>query len=81
MNAPGGRQMAEFLAVGDLVVRKSHGADVVFKVVSLNESIALLRGTYFRLMADAPLSDLIKVNSDYEEKGQELCEMAGRKIS
>ena len=46
--------------IGDLVVRKSHNADVVFKIVSLNDGTALLRGICLRVMADAPLSDLSK---------------------
>ena len=38
---PGGREMTEFLAIGDLVVRKSYDQDVVFKVVSLSEGCLL----------------------------------------
>lgn len=77
---PGGREMTEFLAIGDIVARKSHDADVLFKVVSLNEEIALLRGICFRVMADAPLSDLIKVDSDYEAMQEEHFDMLKRKI-
>ena len=77
---PGGREMSEFLAIGDLVVRKSHNADVVFKVVSLNDGIALLRGICLRVMADAPLSDLVKVTSDYEKMQREHFEMLKRQI-
>ena len=80
VNMPGGREMSEFLAIGDLVVRKSHNADVVFKVVSLNDGIALLRGICLRVMADAPLSDLVKVTSDYEEMQREHFEMLKRQI-
>lgn len=80
VNMPGGREMTEFLAIGDLVVRKSHDKDVVFKVMSLNEGIALLRGICARLMADAPLSDLVKVDSDYEAMQEERFEMLRRKI-
>lgn len=80
VNMPGGREMTEFLAVGDLVVRKSHDADIVFKVTSLNEGIALLRGICFRVMADAPLSDLVKVDSDYEAMQEERFSMLKRKI-
>ncbi len=77
---PGGREMTEFLAIGDLVVRKSHDEDVVFRVVSLNEGIALLRGICARVMADAPLSDLVKVNSNYEAMQEEHFERLRRKI-
>jgi spore coat assembly protein len=77
---PGGREMTEFLAIGDLVVRKSYDQDVVFKVVSLNEGIALLRGICARVIADAPLSDLVKVNSDYAAMQEEHFEALRRKI-
>jgi spore coat assembly protein len=80
VNMPGGREMTEFLAIGDLVVRKSHDEDVVFRVVSLNEGIALLRGICARVMADAPLSDLVKVNSNYEAMQEEHFERLRRKI-
>ena len=80
VHMPGGREMTEFLAIGDLVVRKSHDADVVFKVESLNEGIALLRGICLRVMADAPLSDLVKVIYEYEEMQQSLFDMLKRKI-
>jgi spore coat assembly protein len=77
---PGGREMKEFLAIGDLVIRKSHDGDLVFKVVSLNEGTALLRGICARVMADAPLNDLVKVDSDYEVMQEEHFEALKRKI-
>lgn len=65
--------MADF-KVGDIVVRKSYGGDVYFKIIDLVdkgelESIALLKGIDHRLIADAPASDLKKpaledINSD-----------------
>jgi hypothetical protein len=79
-NVPGGSEMTEFLAIGDLVVRKSHDEDVVFKVVSLNEGIALLRGICLRVMADAPLSDLVKVACNSEAIQEEHFEALRRKI-
>ncbi|NLS44701.1 MAG: hypothetical protein GX969_03045 [Firmicutes bacterium] len=59
--------MSEFPAIGDLVVRKSYDADVIFKVVSLYGSIALLKGVYSRVIADAPLDDLVKVDFNCNE--------------
>lgn len=48
------------LEIGDLVMRKSHGGDVVFKVVGLTTKSALLRGVDYRVMADAPLDDVVR---------------------
>ncbi|HHY46928.1 MAG TPA: hypothetical protein GX506_06460 [Firmicutes bacterium] len=48
------------LGIGDLVMRKSHGGDVIFKVVGLTTKSALLRGVTYRVMADAPLDDIVR---------------------
>jgi len=46
---------------GDLVVRKSYGGDVLFRVAILDPEIAVLKGTDYRLLADAPVGDLTVV--------------------
>lgn len=43
---------------GDLVVRKSYGGDVLFRVEAMRSDNALLKGTDYRLLADAPIPDL-----------------------
>lgn len=43
---------------GDLVVRKSYGGDVIFKIQEFSYQTALLRGVDFRLLADASVADL-----------------------
>ncbi|MFX3634153.1 MAG: sporulation peptidase YabG [Candidatus Pristimantibacillus sp.] len=43
---------------GDLVVRKSYGGDVLFRVEVVLPQNALLKGTDYRLLADAPIPDL-----------------------
>ncbi|WP_068621696.1 sporulation peptidase YabG [Paenibacillus tuaregi] len=48
--------------LGDLVVRKSYGGDVTFRVESLTRGSAVIKGTEFRLLADAPIADLVKVD-------------------
>jgi spore coat assembly protein len=48
---------------GDLVTRKSYGGDLVFKIEHVERLRAVLRGIDYRLLADAPLSDLTAVNS------------------
>ncbi|GBG08421.1 sporulation peptidase YabG [Paenibacillus sp. MY03] len=43
---------------GDLVVRKSYGSDVLFRIEAVRSETALLKGTDYRLLADAPIPDL-----------------------
>ncbi|SMB86838.1 spore coat assemly protein [Desulfonispora thiosulfatigenes DSM 11270] len=54
------------IRVGDIVARKSHSQDILFKVERLigndERATALLRGMEVRLYADAPLVDLEKKN-------------------
>lgn len=52
------------LKVGDYVARKSYGQDVCFQIVEVDkaQNVAILKGIEVRLLADAPLTDLEKVN-------------------
>ncbi len=50
------------LKKGDFVTRRSYDSDIVFKIEEVKEQVAILRSFRIRLMADAPLSDLIKVD-------------------
>lgn len=55
--------------IGDLVTRKSHGDDILFKVTGIstyeNGDIQYeLKGLHMRLLADAPESDLIIVTAE-----------------
>lgn len=47
--------------MGDLVVRRSYGGDVTFRVEDVRQNIAVIKGTDFRLLADSPLGDLVRV--------------------
>lgn len=47
--------------VGDLVVRRSYGGDVTFRVEYMTRNQAIIKGTEFRLLADSPLNDLVQV--------------------
>ena len=53
---------------GDLVTRKSYNNDIVFEVIGIEGNEAMLKGSFIRLMADAPLSDLVPVERN---KGQD----------
>jgi spore coat assembly protein len=58
------------IEIGELVTRKSHGDDIVFKVTGIStnnsgEKQYELKGLHMRLLADAPESDLIKVTAEF----------------
>ncbi|MCX7780879.1 MAG: sporulation peptidase YabG [Negativicutes bacterium] len=57
------------LKVGDLVVRKSHGGDIIFKIVDIyreeGRDVAYLKGLHYRLVADAPLEDIQEIDAEY----------------
>lgn len=48
---------------GDLVVRQSYGGDVLFRIEIIRNDYAILKGLDFRLLADAPLSDLAPISN------------------
>lgn len=45
--------------IGDYVSRKSYNNDIVFEVIGINKEIVKLKGVDVRLIADAPISDLV----------------------
>ena len=49
---------------GDFVTRISYGGDVMFRIERIEHLKAILRGVDYRLLADAPLTDLTKINKD-----------------
>lgn len=53
------------LNIGDLVGRKSHGLDILFKIESFSADgkTVYLKGTDLRLIADAPYEDLELLNA------------------
>lgn len=58
------------ISVGDLVIRKSHGGDIVFRVTDIisDKSGArqvVLKGMHLRLLADAPLDDLERIDAEH----------------
>lgn len=54
---------------GDLVVRKSYGGDVLFRVAAFAADQAVLRGMDYRLLADSPIEDLQTVRNPDELGG------------
>ena len=61
--------MIILISVGDVVTRKSHNNDIVFKVLKKEKNICYLKGVELRLIADADEKDLVKVEdklNDYD---------------
>lgn len=55
--------------VGDLVERKSYKRDLLFRITEIKDTIAILFGEEFRLVADAPIEDLVLVDQrDYTKR-------------
>lgn len=50
------------MKIGDFVVRKSYGKDIVFYICEINNDIAILKGITIRIIADSPLEDLEKTD-------------------
>src|SRR5699024_12366379 len=50
------------LQAGDLVTRKSYQHDLLFRIKTIKQDVAILYGEAMRLIADAEISDLVKVN-------------------
>ncbi|MDF2928651.1 MAG: sporulation peptidase YabG [Anaerospora sp.] len=58
------------ISVGDLVIRRSHGGDIIFKVTDIfrnelsQKEHCYLKGLHMRLVADAPIDDVEKINAE-----------------
>lgn len=50
--------------IGDYVTRISHNHDILFKIVSIDSDVAILKGVDLRLYADSLISDLVKSNNN-----------------
>ena len=55
------------IEIGDYVTRNSYHNDIYFKIISIQQDIAYLKGMDFRLYADASLSDLKIENHESDD--------------
>lgn len=46
---------------GSYVIRKKYGGDILFKVEKVLKDVVILKGVYIRLVATAPIKDLILI--------------------
>ena len=69
-----------FFKVGDLVTRKSHDNDIVFKIVEVVDKLAYLKGLNVRLYADSNMEDL-KLVEDARIDDNELLDRVNGSIN
>ena len=67
--------------IGDIVSRKSHNNDIAFKIVSIDQDVAMLFGVNVRLCADSLVDDLILIDNMLEENDEEIIERNIRNIN
>lgn len=60
--------------IGDLVTRKSHNNDIIFKVTRIDDDVAYLIGIDLRLVADSNIDDLVLVDNIANKNDEELTE-------
>ena len=60
------------MKIGDLVTRKKYNHDVVFKIINIENNVAILKGYTIRLKADAFLSDLEVFKEEIKEEKEVL---------
>ncbi|MCK4259963.1 MAG: sporulation peptidase YabG [Halanaerobiales bacterium] len=74
--------MENKIKIGDLVIRQSHGGDLVFEIIKIDQEsgIALLRCCDCRLMADAPVDDLNIYRDELEDRSGRLRKVKIREV-
>ena len=54
--------------IGDVVSRKSHNNDIIFKIIGINNNIVLLQGVNVRLCADSFIDDLVSAENIEDDR-------------
>ncbi len=58
---------------GSIVTRESYNNDICFRICNIEDNIAILKGTSYRLIADANLDDLNMISKkEYEIKESDI---------
>lgn len=65
---------------GNLVLRKSYGGDIVFKIQNVINHHAILKGIDYRLLADSPLVDLIMVSDKDVQEARGITDLQTDKL-
>jgi len=64
--------MSTGVKVNDIVGRKSYNLDTMFRIEKITADIAYLKGIFYRLTADAPVSDLQVISSEEYQRAEQL---------
>jgi len=64
--------MSKAINVNAIVGRKSHNLDVMFRVEEIKGDVALLKGVFFRLTADAPIHDLEVISNEEYQRAEAM---------
>lgn len=64
--------MSEVVKVGDIVGRRSYNLDTMFRIENISGDTAYLKGIFFRLTADAPISDLEIISSEEYQRAEQI---------
>lgn len=64
--------------IGDIVARKSYNFDILFRVINVDKEVVDIAGLTVRIIADAPIYDLIHISSDEVKKRLRDIEMSSR---
>lgn len=59
-------------SVGNLVSRNSHNNDIIFRIIEINDNIAILEGLNERLIADSDIYDLKKEEENDDNDDEKL---------
>ncbi|OLO27439.1 sporulation peptidase YabG [Alkalihalophilus pseudofirmus] len=60
------------LKVGQIVGRKSYQCDILFRISAINDKVVELYGEDVRLVADAPLDDLVIISEDEHKQRRKI---------
>lgn len=64
--------MSEVVKVGDIVGRHSYNSDIMFRIEKIEGDTAYLKGIFFRLTADAPISDLEIISREEYQRAEQI---------
>ena len=65
-------RMSQEVKVGDIVGRRSYNSDTMFRIEEIVGDTAYLKGIFFRLTADAPISDLEIISREEYQRAEQV---------
>lgn len=65
-------RMSQEVKVGDIVGRRSYNSDTMFRIEEIVGDTVYLKGIFFRLTADAPISDLEIISREEYQRAEQV---------